>query len=81
METFNYLFAILLREEIFAHSDNLSETIQKEELIDITGKILANHTLKTLQVTCIGAIDHLLLFIAFLLRRKKHSEKILVIQF
>lgn len=49
METFNYLFAILLREEIFAHTDNFSETIQKKELINITGKTLANHTLKTLQ--------------------------------
>lgn len=81
METFNYLFAILLREEIFAHTDNFSETIQKKELINITGKTLANHTLKTLQAIWIGAIDNLLLFIAFLLRRKKHSKKILVIQF
>jgi len=49
METFQFLFGILLAEMVFRHTDNLSKTLQKPELSSLQGYEIAMLTVKTLQ--------------------------------
>ena len=48
MNSFNYLFGILLGERLFAHIDNLSAALQKKDLPAVAGQDLANQTMETL---------------------------------
>ena len=52
METFQFLFGILLAEMVFRHTDNLSKTLQKPELSSLQGYEIAMVTVKTLQSIC-----------------------------
>ena len=49
METFEYIFGAYLGELILGHSDNLSKTLQKQDLSAVDGRHIARATVKTLQ--------------------------------
>ena len=49
MNSFNYLFGILLGESLLAHTDNLSAALQKKDLSTVAGQGLANQTMETLK--------------------------------
>ena len=40
IKSFNYLFGKSLEEQLFTHTRNLSATLQKKDLLAITGKTL-----------------------------------------
>ena len=49
METFRFLFSLLLSEMILRHTDKLSQTLQNPKLSSIEGREIAMLTVKTLQ--------------------------------
>ena len=49
MNSFNYLFGILLGEWLFAHTDSLSAALQKKDLSAVAGQVLANQTMEILK--------------------------------
>ena len=49
MESFSFYFGLNFGQRLFAHTDNLSKTLQKEKMLAIQGKELADLTVKTLQ--------------------------------
>jgi len=49
METFTFYFGLSLSHRLYAITDNLSKTLQKEKMSAIQGKELANMTIKTLE--------------------------------
>ena len=49
MESFSFYFGLNLGRKLYAHTDNLSKTLQKEKMSAISGKELADLTIKTMQ--------------------------------
>ncbi|XP_057290813.1 zinc finger MYM-type protein 1-like [Hydractinia symbiolongicarpus] len=49
MESFSFYFGLNLGRKLYAHTDNLSITLQKEKMSAISGKELAELTNKTMQ--------------------------------
>ena len=49
MKTFNFFFGLHLSKRLFAHTDNLSKTLQSRSLSAAAGQRLANLTVVTLQ--------------------------------
>ena len=49
MESFSFHFGLNLGRKVYAHTDNLSKTLQKEKMSSISGKELADLTIKTMQ--------------------------------
>ena len=49
MNSFNYLFGILLGERLFANTDHLSAALQKKDLSAVSRQGLANQTMETLK--------------------------------
>ena len=49
MESFSFYFGLNLGRKLYAHTDNLSKILQKEKMSAISGKELADLTIRTLQ--------------------------------
>ena len=49
MESFFFYFGLNLGSKLYAHTDNLSKTLQKEKISAVSGKELADLTIKTMQ--------------------------------
>ena len=49
MESFSFYFGLNLGRKLYAHTDNLSKTLQKEKMSAISDKELADLTIKTMQ--------------------------------
>ena len=49
MESFSFYFGLNLGRKLYAHTDNLSKTLQKEKMSAVSGKELADLTIKTMQ--------------------------------
>lgn len=49
MESFSFFFGLNLGRKLYAHTDNLSKTLQKENMSAIKGQELAELTMKVLQ--------------------------------
>ena len=49
MKTFNFFFGLHLSKRLFAHTDNLSKTLQSPSLSAAAGQRLASLTVETLQ--------------------------------
>ena len=48
MKSFSFYFGLNLGRKLYAHTDNLSKTLQKEKMSAISGKELADLTIKTM---------------------------------
>ena len=75
MNSFNYLFGILLGERLFAHTDNLSAALQKKDLSAVAGQGLANQTMETLKR--IRDENSYNLFYDTVLEKKNHFQRFL----
>ena len=72
MNSFNYLFGVLLGERLFSHTclcDNLSATLQKSNLSAVARQNLAKQTVETLKR--IRNDDSFNLFLDAVLEKKK----------
>ncbi len=49
MQTFDFFFGLLLGENLFRHSDNLSRTLQKKDISAAEAQVIARKTVVTLQ--------------------------------
>ena len=49
LESFSFYFGLNLGRKLYAHTDNLSKTVQKEKMSAISSKELADLTIKTMQ--------------------------------
>ena len=49
MESFKFCFGLQLGRKLYAHTDNLSKTLQQEKMSEIKGKSLADLTVETLE--------------------------------
>ena len=74
MKTFEYFFAILLGERLFAHTDNLSATLQSKNMSAVTGQQLACQTVETLKR--IRSDDSFLLFYENVLKKKEKINEV-----
>ena len=69
MNSFNFLFGVLLGERLFSHTNNLSATLQKSNLSAVAGQNLAKQTVEILKR--IRNDDSFNLFYDAVLERKK----------
>ena len=49
INSFDYLFGLLLGERLFSHTDNLSATLQKSNLSAVAGQNLAKQTVESVK--------------------------------
>ena len=49
IESFKFYFGLQLDRKLYAHTDNLSKTLQQEKMSAIKGKSLADLTVQTLE--------------------------------